>query len=244
MANVNNKAKRGLFGGLSFKKPSTESMKMDSPSPADTPVRIAEQQTMANMNNKAKRGLFGGLSFKKPSTESMKMDSPNPPEAPRDKTVSTTVVSGMGVLHGEVPPANGAVQSEVTEPSVTSVPDDKILHIVEPAQSSSSGEVSSTSTIHARGSIPAGEVEASKSSTGNLSAGGGEEVHDAGGANSVTPPVDVKVPEVGERYFVVSGMNSLPGEVAVNSTSAPTRPAHASKPPTGGRPVSVNCGEG
>lgn len=28
-------------------------------------------------------------------------------------------------------------------------------------------------------------------------------------------------------------MNSLPGEVAANSTSAPTRPAHASKPPTG-----------
>lgn len=35
----------------------------------------------------------------------------------------TTVVSGMGVLHGEVPPANRAVQSEETEPSVTSVSD-------------------------------------------------------------------------------------------------------------------------
>ncbi|CAN0431055.1 unnamed protein product [Ectocarpus sp. 8 AP-2014] len=243
MAHVNNKAKKGLFRGLSFKKPSTKSMKMDSPSPPeDTPVRIAEQQTMAHVK---KPGLFGGLSFKKSSTKSTKaMDSPNPPEAPRDKTVPTTVVSGMGVLHGEVPPANRAVQSEETEPSVTSAPDDKILHIVEPAQSSSLGGVSSTSTIHARGSIPAGEVEASKPSTGNLSAGGGEEVHDAGGASSVTPPLDVKVPEVGERFFVVSGMNSLPGEVAVYSTSAPTRSAHASKPPTGGRPVSVNCGEG
>ncbi|CBJ30570.1 expressed unknown protein [Ectocarpus siliculosus] len=178
-------------------------MKMDSPNPPeDTPVLIAEQQTMAHVK---KPSLFGGLSFKKSSINSTKaMDSPHPPEAP----------------------------------------DDKILHIVEPAQSSSSGEVSSASTIHAQGSIPAGEVEASKPSTGNLSAGGDEEVHDAGGASSVTPPLDVKVPEVGERYFVVSGMNSLPGEVAVNSTSAPTRPAHASKPPTGGRSVSVNCGEG
>ncbi|CAM9768255.1 unnamed protein product [Ectocarpus sp. 12 AP-2014] len=242
MAHVNNKAKKGLLRGLSFKKPSTKPMKMDSPSPPeDTPVRIAEQQTMAHVK---KPSLLGGLSFKKSSTKSTKaMDSPNPPEAPRDKTVPTTVVSGMGVLHGEVPPTNRAGQSEETEPSVTSVPDEKILHIVETAQSSSSGEVSSTSTIHARGSTPAGEVEAPKPSTGNLSTGGGEEAHDAGGASSVTPPLDVKVPEVGERYVIVSGMNSLPGEVAVN-TSAPTRPAHASKPPTSGRPVCVNCGEG
>ncbi|CAM9258063.1 unnamed protein product [Ectocarpus sp. 12 AP-2014] len=243
MAYVNNKAKKGLLRGLSFKKPSTKPMKMDSLSPPeDTPERIAEQQTMADVK---KPSLLGGLSFKKSSTKSTKaMDSPNPPEAPRDKTVPTTVVSGMGVLHGELPPTNRTVQSEETGPSVTSVPDDKILHIVEPAQSSSSGEVSSTSTIHARDSLPAGEVEASKPSTGNLSAGSGEEVYDAGGASSVTPPLDVKVPEVGERYVVVSGMNSLPGEAAVNSTSAPKRPAHASKLPTGGRPVCVNCGEG
>lgn len=79
------------------------------------------------------------------------------------------------------------------------VPDDKILHIGEPAQSRSSGDVSSTSTVHARGSIPVGEVEASKPSTGNLSVGGGEEVHDAGGASSVTPPLNVKVQDMNFR---------------------------------------------
>ncbi|CAM9345528.1 unnamed protein product [Ectocarpus fasciculatus] len=192
------------------------------------PSRISDQRTMAQHVRKPKKGLFGGLSFKKSSTKSTKVDSPNPPEVPRDKML-VTVVSGMGVLHGEVPPANRFAQSEEMDPSVTSVPDDRTLHVVEPAQSRSSGDVPSTSTIHTRGSIPSGEVVASKPSIGNLSAGVGEEVHDAGGASSVTPPQDVKVPEDGERYFVVSGMNSLPGEVAASSVDVPSERESSSK---------------